>query len=149
MPIQPSSKDIDPAQVVGYVKSLGFNIFVGNARTSSMVYWRKELGGDLKDFLMVAKSEGVRVIIVDWEVLEDDDIEDNIVPLVEEDIIEEEKRGRISAHNQRLESLKTNVGKTGYPAVSWLKDNTEYNYSQTTEWWDEFKGIEDAIEEET
>ena len=97
MPLQISSEEIDPAGVVGYAKSLGFNVFLGGARTpyNASVFWNKETGGDLKDFLRVAKSEGVRLIIVDFTELEEDDIEDNKTPLVEE-ISDEGKRKQIN-----------------------------------------------------
>ena len=130
MPIQISSEEINAAQVTGYVKSLGFNIFYGGTtgRFNTVVFWDKDTGGDLKDFLRVAKSEGVRLIIIDWDELEEDDIEDFITPIVVEDIPDEEKRRRISNRNQRLEALKNNVGKAGAITVRWVRDNTEYVY---------------------
>ena len=45
------------------------------------------------------------MIIVDWDELEDDEIDDKITPLIIEDIADEEDRTRISKHNQRLDSL--------------------------------------------
>jgi hypothetical protein len=149
MPLQISSQEIDPAGLVGYAKSLGFNVFFGSARSpyNARVFWNKETGGDLKDFLRVAKSEGVRLVIVDFTELEENDIEDNITPLVEE-ITDESKRSRLSSLNQRLESFRSKVGKCGDISVSWIKDNVEYVYSQTTEWWDEFEKLEDEFEQE-
>ena len=36
---------------------------------NSTVFWDKDTGGDLKDFLRVAKSEEVRLIKIDWNEL--------------------------------------------------------------------------------
>ena len=65
MPVQISSvrgKSI-PVEVFGYVKSLGFNVFFAKVRTpfNAEVFWRRDTSGDLKDFLRVARSQGVRL----------------------------------------------------------------------------------------
>ena len=148
MPVQVSSTEIDHVKVLGYLKSLGFNVFLGTVHgpTNSEVYWERELGGDLKDFLNVAKSEGAHLIIANWTVLDEDDIEDRIMPPDVADISNEELRKEISARNRRLDALRPNIGKTGSIILSFLKDGTEFIYAQSTEWYNKFREIVEEIE---
>ncbi len=72
MPVQVNSSEIDPAKLVGYARSLGFNLFFGDTLTNlnTKAFWDRDTGGELKDFLRVTKSEGARLLIINWDELE-------------------------------------------------------------------------------
>jgi hypothetical protein len=138
---------IDTNQVVGYVKSLGFNVFYGYIEYpfSITVTWDKDRG-DLKDFMRIAKAEGVRLIIIDWFDLDDEMIE---ARTLETDVIQNsDERERIDRRNDAMESYRKNVGETASISVSWVKDSVRYVYADATDWWPDLSEIFDEIDEE-
>ena len=140
-------KMMDPQQVVGYVKSLGFNVFYGSLEYpfSITVRWDREKG-DLKDFMRVAKAEGVRLIVIDWFDLDDEMIE---ARRLETDVIQDsDERERIDRRNGSMESYRKNVGETAMISVSWLRDSVRYLYTEATDWWPDLSEIFDEIDEE-
>ncbi|MDA4112908.1 MAG: hypothetical protein OK474_02570 [Thaumarchaeota archaeon] len=140
-------KSIDTKQVVGYIKSLGFNVFYGFVEYpfSITVRWDKD-NGDLKDFMRVAKAEGVRLIIIDWLNLDDEMID---VRTLETDVIQNlDERERIDRRNDAMEAYRKNVGETASISVSWVKDSVRYFYAEATDWWTGLGEIFDEIDEE-
>jgi hypothetical protein len=139
-------KMMDPQQVVGYVKSLGFNVFYGSLEYpfSITVRWDQDKG-DLKDFMRVAKAEGVRLIVIDWFDLDDEMIE---VRRLETDVIQDsDERERIDRRNGAMESYRKNVGETATISVSWLRDSVRYLYTEAADWWPDLSEIFDEIDE--
>ena len=140
-------KMMDPQQVVGYVKSLGFNVFYGSLEYpfSITVRWDREKG-DLKDFMRVAKAESVRLIVIDWFDLDDEMIE---ARRLETDVIQDsDERERIDRRNGSMESYRKNVGETAMISVSWVRDSVRYLYTEATEWWPDLSEIFDEIDDE-
>ena len=140
-------KTMDPQQVVGYVKSLGFNVFYGSLEYpfSITVRWDRDKG-DLKDFMRVAKAEGVRLIVIDWFDLDDEMIE---ARRLETDVIQNsDERERIDRRNGAMESYRKNVGETATISVSWVRDSVRYLYTEATDWWPDLSEIFDEIDEE-
>lgn len=138
---------IDPKQVVGYVKSLGFNVFYGYIEYPFNISVRWDKGkGDLKDFLRVAKAEGVRLMVIDWLDLDDEMIDTR--KLETDGIQNPDERGRIARRNESLESYRKNVGKTATISVSWVKDAVRYLYTEAADWWHDMREIIDEIDEE-
>jgi hypothetical protein len=140
-------KMMDPQQVVGYVKSLGFNVFYGSLEYpfSITVRWDRDKG-DLKDFMRVAKAEAVRLIVIDWFDLDDAMIE---ARRLETDVIQDsDERERIDRRNGAMESYRKNVGETATISVSWLRDSVRYLYTEATDWWPDLSEIFDEIDEE-
>ena len=140
-------KMMDPQQVVGYVKSLGFNVFYGSLEYpfSITVRWDREKG-DLKDFMRVAKAESVRLIVIDWFDLDDEMIE---ARRLETDVIQDsDERERIDRRNGSMESYRKNVGETAMISVSWVRDSVRYLYTEATDWWPDLSEIFDEIDDE-
>jgi hypothetical protein len=138
---------IDTEQVVGYIKSLGFNVFYGFVEYpfSITVRWDKDKG-DLKDFMKVAKAEGVSVIVIDWFELDDEMIE---ARMLETDVIPDpDERERIDRRNDALEAYMNNVGETASISVSWVKDSVRYLFAEAADCWPDLSEIFDEVDEE-
>jgi len=141
-------KELDSTQVVGYVKSLGFNVFYGYVEYpfSIVVSWDRSKG-DLKDFLRVAKMEAVKLILLDWLDLDDEMIDRRKLEPTE--IQNPDERERITKRNETLESYRKNVGKTVTMSVSWVRDGVRYLYTEAADWWPDFRDILDEVDEES
>ncbi len=140
--------EIDPKQVVGYVKSLGFNVFYGYVEYpfNISVRWDRSKG-DLKDFLRVAKMEVVKLVVVDWFGLDDETIDRR--KLETDEIQNPDERERITKRNEALESYRKNVDKTATISVSWVRDGVRYVYAEAADWWPDLRDILDEVDEET
>ncbi len=140
--------EIDPKQVVGYVKSLGFNVFYGYVEYpfNISVRWDRSRG-DLKDFLRVTKTEAVKLVVVDWFDLDDEMIDRR--KLETNEIQNPDERERITRRNEALESYRKNVDKTATISVSWVRDGVRYIYAEAADWWPDLRDILDEVDEET
>jgi len=140
-------ESIDPKQIVGYVKSLGFNVFYGSVEYpfNISVRWDKDKG-DLKDFMRLAKVEGAKLIIIDWFDLDDEMIEARM--LEPELIPREDERDITESRNETMESHRKNVGETAAITVSWVKDSVRYLYAEATDWWLDLSEIFDDVDEQ-
>jgi hypothetical protein len=140
-------ESIDPKQIVGYVKSLGFNVFYGSVEYpfNITVRWDKDKG-DLKDFMRVAKADGAKLIIIDWFELDDEMIEARM--LEPELIPREDERDITESRNETMESYRKNVGETAAITVSWVNDSVRYLYAETTDWWLNLSEIFDDVDEQ-
>lgn len=139
--------EIDPHQVVGYAKSLGFNVFYGYVEYPFNVSVRWDRGkGDLKDFLKVARAEGVKLVLIDWLDLDDEMIDTRKLEI--ESIENPDERERIARRNDALESYRKNVGKTATISVSWMRDSIRYFYTDAPDWWPDLREILDEVDEE-
>lgn len=140
--------EIDSNQIVGYARSLGFNIFYGYVETPFNITVRWDRGkGDLKDFLKVARTEGVKSLLIDWMDLDDDMIDEN--KLETDEIQNPDERERVTKRNEALESYRKSVGKTATISVSWLRDGIRYAYAEASDWWPDLRDILDEVDEET
>jgi len=128
---------LKPDQAVGYVKGLGFSIFFGHVESilNIRVVWNRD-GGDVKEFLKVAKSEGVRLIIMDWHRLSDNLIDEYLVNT--DGITDAVERREASGRNDEVKTYKRYVGEVGTISVSWIKDGVKYLYIESTDWWTSF-----------
>jgi len=138
---------VDAQQVAGYVRSLGFNVFYGYVAYpfNITVRWDRSKG-DLRDFLRVAKAEGVRLIVIDWFDLDDDTLD--LRKRNVDGIKNPDEKDRVARRNEVLESYRKYVGKTAYVSVSWLKDGVRYLYYEAEEWWNDLLDIIEEADEE-
>lgn len=134
---------LKPDQAVGYIRGLGFSVFFGHVESllNIRVVWDGD-SGDVKEFLKVAKSEGARLIIMDWLRLSDDLIDGYVVDT--DGVTDPVKRREVSERNDVIKSYKRYVGKVGTISVSWVKDGVKYLYAESTDWW---TSLMDIIEE--
>jgi hypothetical protein len=138
---------VDAQQVAGYVRSLGFNVFYGYVAHPFNITVRGDRSkGDLKDFLRVAKAEGVRLIVIDWFDLDDDTLD--LRKRNVDGIKNPDEKDRVARRNEVLESYRKYVGKTAYVSVSWLKDGVRYLYYEAEEWWNDLLDIIEEADEE-
>jgi hypothetical protein len=125
-------------QILEYVKKEGFNVFYGKeaptAKPSIEMQWFSE-EGDWKDFLKVAKLEGVKTIIINYSTLTEADIEINL------QMAETEGIRSANEPSKKPESLKDHVGKIGELNLIWIKDGIRYTYTEATDWWLDFQSF--------
>jgi len=116
-------------EIESSLKQAGFSIFYGfefpETRHLAEFQWDAE-NHELNGFLEVAKEAGVRVMVLEVHRFEEQDLE-RFLPEVEEE----------AAPHEGLKDLRKYVGNVFQFSIAWCKDSVKYNYTKSTDWWDE------------
>jgi hypothetical protein len=106
------------------------------------VWWQGD-SDDWLGFLLVAKAEGARTILVGRAVLEEEDLQE-----LAEWVEERSGPGSTNGDRARLKEFERYIGLTGEIRVGWIKDGVAFLLQQRTEWYDEFLDLMGEAEEE-
>ncbi len=122
-------------EIIDYLTKESFNIFYGTIsfepETLPDVSWQPDR--DWKEFLKIAKQEGVETIVVDIDVLEESYLDALTEETEEIDISE----------------FKKYVGKVGGIELSWIKGGAVFRHSIMAKWYEEFESQVQEIESQT
>jgi hypothetical protein len=106
------------------------------------VWWQGD-SDDWLGFLLVAKAEGARTILVGRAVLEEEDLQE-----LAEWVEERSGPGSTNGDRARIKEFERYIGWTGEIRVGWIKDGVAFLLQQRTEWYDEFLDLMAEAEEE-
>jgi hypothetical protein len=106
------------------------------------VWWQGD-PDDWLGFLLVAKAEGARTILVGRAVLEEEDLQE-----LAEWVEERSGPGSTNGDRARIKEFERYIGWTGEIRVGWIKDGVAFLLQQRTEWYDEFLDLMAEAEEE-
>lgn len=133
-------------ELVSFLKNEGFVVFYGSylsgKEESSSVYWDNEVEQDYKQFLRVAKDQGIKTIYISTITFEESDIEECLGDLSEEEDINEET----VQTRKKLERFRNKIGELCQLYIFFLKDGIPHFFVKSADWYEEFNELAKTIE---
>ncbi|EHP86071.1 hypothetical protein [Methanotorris formicicus] len=130
--------------VEDFLKKEGFSIYPTSDILESFPNIRWE-GGDWKNFIMVAKHEGIKTMFIKKDLFTKEHIESNLYSKKQED-------KRVIEYNNKIKSFKKYINKVAVFTMFWIKDDIVYSFTKYAPWAEEFLtttlDLEDIEEEE-
>ena len=129
------------ADILAALKDLGLTVFFGYAGLSDasvQVYWDVEQYPDFHEFLAVAKSSAVKLVVFHHEAFSLDQIDDALDQVQESELSRDDKR----SFEKRLRELQPYEGFTCSLEISFSLDGRLYCYRRQTEW---YRSLDDIL----
>jgi len=127
-------------EVEKYLKQEGFTVFYGIQEETSdhltEVLWAEDKRR-WRDFLQAAKEAGAKMMVLQVDSLEKDELENTLLSMQEEE-----------TPAQTTAELEKHVGEIGHFGLFWFKDGIKYSYDMSTDWWDQFAELAGEYDEE-
>lgn len=126
-------------EIVSHITKENILVFYGLDVTgakipSSEIHWQRR--GDWKGFIQVAKSEGVKTLILQEQVLQAED--------VSLEFMESRLEGQEELNEELQKQIKKfskYIGKIGELEISWIKDGVKYTFSERSQWYGDFESM--------
>jgi len=130
-------------EIISYLRNENLNIFYGSDATVEgcpfiEIQWQHE--GKWKEFIEIAKKEGVQTIILEEHILSSEDIkrENASTEILSNDVDANELQ-------KQLKSFSKYVGKVGELTLMWVKGGVKFCYVSRTKWFDDFVALTELI----
>ncbi len=125
-------------EIVSYLQEQGVSVFFGedvSAAEGAEFQWSRD---GWKDFVGLAKKEGVSLMVLDEQLLSKEDLEE-LVDLVGPDKLKE------VVTKEDLGKLQEFKGTIGGLRLAWIKEGVKFTYYQSTEWFSEFQDLRNTL----
>ena len=116
--------------------------YVDDESSNSKVYWDNDVENGQLKFLETAKKLNVSLIILN-EIKNTWDSDNEEITQLKDYLDEDE----LNDLNEKLKKLKPFKGETVYFDITFIKDNTFFEFSERAKWADDFDDLGDFIEE--
>lgn len=121
----------------------GLLVFPGYIGEDLPTIWWQGDRDDWLGFVMIAKAEGARTILLGRAVLEEEDLQD-----LAEWLEEKAGPGSTNGDRARIKELERYIGSTGEVRLGYIKDGVAFLLQHRAEWYDEFLEILAEAQEE-
>lgn len=121
----------------------GLLVFPGYIGEDLPTIWWQGNRDDWLGFVMIAKAEGARTILLGRAVLEEEDLQD-----LAEWLEEKAGPGSTNGDRARIKELERYIGSTGEVRLGYIKDGVAFLLQHRAEWYDEFLELLSEAQEE-
>ncbi len=109
-----------------------------------MAQWNDSRGGDWEAFLACATTLNTKVIYLNWNLFEQDDV-DQAISAAESELLEaeanDEEAHEIKSRMNAINALISKIGSTCLIDLAFVTGGVAHTYRKTADWYDEFENL--------
>lgn len=133
-------------EILNYIHQKGFNVFYGSiGDLRNGVLWNPSQG-DWKEFVNIAKNEGIKTLIYDECILSEElaELSQTINEYETEYSDKKEDVQLLKEFRLKLKSFEEFSEKIAWIHLSWIKEGIGYLLQLTSPWYEEFRDVYEA-----